>query len=127
MIKSVFDKGKNILFSNFESDVILHEVVEYIDATRLNKSLPRKLKILTDSRKSNMLVKPEELQEIVEANNRSLDVYEYIADAIVLNNPHETAISYLYGELSKKKNYFFKLFSEIENAEKWLINFHPKI
>lgn len=118
MVKSDFDPKKIILRSTFTGNVMLHEITNYIDATRLNEAYPRKLKIITDSRESNMLVKPEELHAIVDANNKSLAVYDFIADAIVLDNPHDTAISYLYGELSKQNNYFFKLFSDYENAEK---------
>jgi len=127
MVKSNFNNDNQLLISFFEGDIVLTEITDYINATRLNKTFPRKLKILTDSRKSNMLLKPEDLPLIVEANNRSLDVYDYIVDAIVLNNPHDTAITYLYGELSKKNNYFFKLFSDYETAKNWLLNFYPDI
>jgi hypothetical protein len=127
MVTTYYDSKKKILRSTFKGDVMLKEITDYIDATRLNSDFPRQLKILTDSRESNILVKPEELQAIVEANNKSLAVYDFIADAIVLDNPHDTAISYLYGELSKQNNYFFKLFSDYENAEKWLTEFYPKM
>ena len=125
MVKSYYDESNKIMKSTFEGDIYLKEITDYIDATRLNTKNPRKLKILTDSRNSNLHIHPEDLQTIVEANNRSLEVYEYIADAIVLDNPHDTAISYLYGELSKKNNYYFKLFSDYNIAEKWIKEFSP--
>ncbi len=125
MIYSDFDYKKQILISRFEGDVSLKEITDYIDATRINKNHPRKLRIITDSRKSNMLLKPEDLSTIVDANNRSLKEYTYIIDAIILENPHDIAMSYLYKELSKTNNYYFKLFSTYDAAAKWLIDFHP--
>ena len=125
MVFSDFDHKKQILISRFEGDVNLKEITDYIDAARLNKEHPRKLRIITDSRKSNMLLKPEDLPAIVKANNLSLKEYTYIIDAIILENPHDIAMSYLYKELSKTDNYYFKLFSTYDAAVNWLINFQP--
>ncbi|MCF6366776.1 MAG: hypothetical protein L3J35_11300 [Bacteroidales bacterium] len=125
MVNSSFDYQKNILITRFEGNVTLKEVVDYINATRLNQEYPRKLRILTDSSKSTMLMVPDDLQHIVEANNESLKEYTYIIDAIVLENPKDTALSYLYKEISKNKNYFFQLFSTNKAARKWLENFEP--
>jgi hypothetical protein len=127
MVYSDFDHQKQILVTRFEGDVRLKEITDYIDATRLNDSYPRKLKIITDSRKSNMLLAPEDVPFIVEANNKSLDVYTFIVDAIILTNPNDTAISFLFQQMSKRKNYFFELFADYENALLWLHNFNPEI
>lgn len=125
MVFSDFGHKKQVLITRFEGDVNLKEITDYIDATRLNKKYPRELRIITDSRKSNMLLKPEDLSAIVDANNKSLKEYTYIIDAIILENPHDTAMSFLYKELSKTKNYYFKLFSTYDAAINWLISFHP--
>lgn len=127
MVYYDFDHQKQIMISRFEGDILLKEIIDYIDAARFNKEYPRKLKILTDSRRSNMLLTPEDLPKIVEANLKSLEVYEYIVDAIVLENPNDTAISYLYGEISRTGNYFFKLFSTYDSALTWLLNFNPVV
>lgn len=127
MVYSEFDHHKQILISRFEEDIYLKEITDYIDSTRLNENYPRKLKIITDSKRSNMLLDIDDLPKIVEANNKSLAVYTYIIDAIIVENPNDTAIVYLYGELSKTKNYFFKLFSTYDAAQNWLLNFDPKL
>ena len=113
--------------TRFEGDIFVNDITDYINSTRLNTSLPRDLRILTDSRNSNMLIKPEEVQLIVEANNKSLEVYTYIIDAIILENPHDIAISYLFQELSKASNYFFKLFSTYDAAFEWLTTLKPNL
>ena len=125
MIYSDFDSKKQILISRFEGDVSLIEITDYIDETRINKG-PNPYRLDRHIyRKSNMLLKPEDLSTIVDANNQSLKEYTYIIDAIILENPHDTAMSYLYKELSKTNNYYFKLFSTYDAAAKWLIDFHP--
>lgn len=124
MVHSYFDHKDNILITKFYDDVFAKEIIEYINSVRLNKEYPRTLKILTDSKQSNMVLDMENvhtvLQEIVDANNESLKVYDYICDAIVLENPNDTAISYLYQEMSVAKNYFFKLFYTFDAAKRWL-------
>ena len=113
--------------SRFEGDVFLKEIIDYINTTKSNKEYPRELRIITDSRKSTMLIMPDDLQQIVTANIESLQEYTYIIDAIVLDNPNDTALSYLYKEISKSKNYFFKLFSTNKAAIEWLVRFEPNI
>ena len=127
MVFTDFDHQKKILITRFEGDVELIEIIDYINATRDNKSYPRGLRILTDSRKSNMLITPDEIPAIVEANNRSLKNYTFIIDAIILENPHDTAMSYLFQELSKTRNYFFEIFASYEAANEWLLSMQPKL
>jgi hypothetical protein len=127
MVYFEFDSHNQILITRFEKDVYKKEIIDYIDGIEQNGKFPRKLKILTDSSKSNIILKPEDLPVIVEANNKSLKVYDYIIDAIVVENPKDTALVYLFGEISKQKNYYFKLFSTYEAAKTWLLNFNPEI
>lgn len=128
MILSEFDHQSGFLNSKFECEVILKEIIDYIDATKNNKSLPRVLKILTDSTKAIFCIAPNDLSKIVGANNQSLEQYDYIIDAIVLNRPKETALSILYQELAKNKKYFFNVFSTQKAAIEWLsINDYNKL
>lgn len=120
MIKSVFNKETGILDSTFYDDVDKDQIVGYIDSTRLNKSYPRRLKILTDSTRANMLLTKNDLMEVVVANLRSLEQYDYIFDAIVTENPKETAFSLLYKELSATNKYRFEVFNTRRAALEWL-------
>lgn len=120
MVDSKFNSELGFLDSKFEGDVIKKEIVDYIDATRLNKSYPRKLKILTDSTNANMVLAKNDLKAVVEANLKSLEQYDYIIDAIITENPKETAFSFLYKELSATKKYKFEVFSTREAAIEWL-------
>lgn len=120
MVDSKFNSELGLLDSKFYGDVTKNEIVDYIDATRLNKSYPRKLKILTDSVNANMILANSDLEAIAQANLKSLEQYNYIIDAIVTANPKETAFSILYKELSATKKYKFQVFSTREAAIEWL-------
>ena len=126
MIKTEFNHQTGVLITKFEGDVTLKEIVDYIVATKKNKSYPRVLKILTDATKSNMLLIPQDLEIIVEENYKSIAEYDYIIDAIVLDSPKDTALSILYQQLAKTKKYKFQIFSTQEAAIHWLESINPK-
>jgi hypothetical protein len=67
-----------------------------------------------------MLLTKNDLKVVVEANLKSLEQYNYIIDAIITDNPKETAFSMLYKELSATKKYKFNVFSTREAAIEWL-------
>lgn len=120
MIKVEFNKTDNYLHSTFKGEIARKDLVDYIDATRLNKFYPRELKILTDSTKANMILSREDLEAVIEANMRSLEQYDFIIDAIVTLYPKETAFSMLYKTMSATKKYRFEVFSTHEAAISWL-------
>ena len=120
MVITKFDKDTGILRSCFEGNVTLEEIIEYIDATRKNISYPRRLKILTEADNAEFDFNPDDLLAIVEANNKSIEKYEYIIDAIIVSDSKATALSMLYQEFSKNKKYRFNIFSTKEAASEWL-------
>jgi glutamyl-tRNA reductase len=122
MVLTEFNEKSGILHSKFEGIVSLRDVVEYIRATKNNTSYPRDLKILTDSRGAIMNFNIDDLNVIVLENTQSIKNYNSITDAIVLDGVKETALSLLYKELSKLKNYKFNVFSTEAAALNWLEN-----
>jgi len=121
MVKSSFDHDRGILNSSFIGDVSVQELIDYIDATRENRSYPRVLKILTDATQAQMNFPASALTRVVEANFRSLQEYEYIIDAIIIDSPRETAIGMFYQELAKTNKYKFEIFSSRDSAMTWLL------
>jgi len=122
MVLTEFNEKSGILHSKFDGVVSLLEVVEYIRATKNNTTYPRDLKILTDSREAIMNFNVDDLDVIVLENTQSIKNYDSITDAIVLDGAIETALSLLYQELSKLKNYKFNVFSTEKAALNWLEN-----
>jgi len=109
-----------ILESKFMGEIYLKEVVDYIRATKENKNYPRKLKIITNALQASFVFSVNDLEDIVEENNKSLENYESIIDAIVIEDPKSTALSMLYQRLDKNEKYKFNVFSSLEAAHDWL-------
>ena len=123
MITVKFNSDEGHLDSRFHGTVTEQEIIDYINNTRENSSYPRYLKILTDGLEAQMEFTPDSLPKIVEANNRSLEAYDAIIDAIVLDGQRETALSVFYEELSKAPKYRFRVFSTRKAAIAWLAGF----
>ena len=120
MISTQFNNSNNILEVKYSGDVSLNQILEYINETKLNSKYPRTLKILTNATEANMSFSPNDVQAIVDANNKSLQNYDYIIDAIIVANPNETALSVFFQLLSENQKYKFKVCSNYETAKLWL-------
>jgi hypothetical protein len=123
MVTTKFNPNTNILESKFEGNVTLAEIVNYIIETKKNKAYPRKLKILTDSSKATFNFTIEDLEIIVEENYKSLEKYDLIIDAILVDDPKKTVLTMLYMELAKTNKYKFEIFATKSAALHWLNNF----
>ncbi|MDA3928809.1 MAG: hypothetical protein PF541_07595 [Prolixibacteraceae bacterium] len=122
MIDVIYSVGTKILNVVYTGEVKLEDVIDYIEATEKNAIYPRVLKILSVATNAFFVFEPEDLQAIVDANNKSLKNYNQIIDAIVIASPNETALSILYKELALNPNYKFKIFSSRDSARYWLLN-----
>jgi hypothetical protein len=123
MVNFTFNNKLNILESQFKGDVYLKEITDYIKATHKNKIYPRTLKILTNAEKAIFKFSVNDLNTIVNENNKSLEQYDAIIDAIIIDSPETAALSILYQELTKNKKYHFNVFSTHEAALNWLKDF----
>jgi uncharacterized alpha/beta hydrolase family protein len=123
MVTSEFNSQTGILEAKFVGEVYLSEIIDYIIYTKENTSYPRLLKIITVASNANFNFSVDDLGAIITENEKSLEKYDYIIDAIITENPQVTAISMLYQELEKNKKYKFNIFSTKEAALKWLGNF----
>jgi hypothetical protein len=123
MVTAKFNKHRKILEAKFEGNVTLAEIVNYIKATKKNDTYPRKLKILTDSLDAIFNFAIEDLEIIMQENYKSLEKYELIIDAIIIDDPKNTVLSMLYLELVKTNKYKFKIFATKSAALDWLNNY----
>ncbi len=123
MVNSTFNGKLNILESQFKNDVYLDEIVEYIRTTKENKTYPRKLKILTDSLQASFKFSVNDLNTIIYEKNKSLEEYDVVIDALIIDSSQTAALAVLYQELAKSEKYFFNVFSTREAALIWLEDF----
>ena len=122
MVTEEFNTTTNILEATYTGNVSLTDVVNYIIATKNNKNYPRVLKIISDTKNAIFNFSIEDLNIIMEENNKSLESYEGIIDAIIVDNPKNTVLTVLYKELAKSKKYKFEIFATKSAAITWLNN-----
>lgn len=120
MVVEKFNSKTVILETVFDGEITLLEVVNYIIRTKENKTYPRTLKIITDACQAMFNFSIEDLDIIMEENLKSLMNYHCIIDAIIVDNPQNTALTMLYAELTKTNKYKFKIFATKKAALYWL-------
>lgn len=120
MVEEKYNSKSGILETVFTGEVTLLEVVHYIIRTKENKIYPRTLKIFTNSNEAIFNFSIEDLDIIMEENLKSLNNYDCIIDAIIVDNPKNTVLTMLYAELAKTEKYKFKIFASKEVALSWL-------
>lgn len=120
MIESNFNQTSNVLETNYLADVPCVEIIDYIRGTKANIEFPRTLKIISDTRKGLFNFSIEDLNKIVEENNQSLQNYDAIIDAIIVDDPKNTVLTFLYKELANSKKYKFEIFATKTAALDWL-------
>lgn len=120
MISKKFNQQTGILETKYLGDITLKEIVDYINATKINSVYPRDLRILTDASQANMLFGHNDIETIVNANNESLKNYDCIIGALIVNQPAETALSVFFKLLSENEKYKAKVFSTNKGAILWL-------
>ena len=120
MVDFKFNTVTNVLETNYLGDVSCAEIVDYIRDIKVNTEFPRILKILSDTRSSVFNFSIEDLNKIVEANNQSLKNYDAIIDAIIVDDPKNTVLTFLYKKLAASKKYKFEIFATKKAALNWL-------
>lgn len=120
MIEYKFNTESNILEANYIGEVTCDEVINYIQTTKNNHQLPRVLKIISDTRNGLFNFSISDLDTIVDANNQSLENYDTIIDAIIVDNPKNTVLTVLFKQLANTKKYKFEIFATRDAALNWL-------
>jgi hypothetical protein len=123
MVREVFNEEKGWLDSYWEGETPLSEIIDYIRRTKYNPDYPRRLKILTHSENAIINLNLEDLHTISFENKLSVERYEAIIDAFIVDAALVAALTTMYQQVSSVKGYFFKVFSTTEAAEGWLEGF----
>jgi hypothetical protein len=120
MIKYTFNEDLQILEVKYEGDIKTEDIINHGQFISKNNTLPRKLKILTDSRNVNYNISPDAIPELTKELKQNLTKYEFIMDAFLHSKPKETAYSILLEVEQKYNNYSHKVFTTKEAAIDWL-------
>ena len=115
-----FDKEKNILISTIKDILVIEGIINHYKLIENDESLPRNLKVLIQGKDFIFDIKGPEIKSVSKYVISSLSKDNSIKEAIVLEHPYSTAIGLIFKEGNKYENYFFKVFSSSNAAEKWL-------
>ena len=115
-----FDKEKNILISTITDILVIEDIINHYKLIENDESLPRNLKVLIQGKDFIFDIKGPEIKSVSKYVISALSKYNSIQEAIVLEHPYSTAIGLIFKEGNKYENYFFKVFSSSNAAEKWL-------
>ena len=120
MIHYNFDKRRQVLNCTMVGTITVDEVVVFIESIIKADFLLADLNMIIDMLDCEVLFQLNQLQKIADVNNRLLDRYLFVKQAIVLDKPLDTAMAYYYKQLSMQGNYMLELFTTIEAANKWM-------
>jgi len=120
MVDIKFNQQVGIFEFRLVGNISLNELLECINFRNENTTYPRSLKMMIDATNANFTFEIDDLDIIAFENLKSLEKYDYIFDAIILDTPKNTALSILYKQLAKVINYEFVYFSTKKCAIKWL-------
>ncbi len=123
MVSAKFNRQIDILEFRLVGNINLIEMLECINFRNENTTYPRSLKMLIDATNANFTFSVDDLTIIASENINAVGKYTYVFDAIILNNPKNTAFSMLFKEFSKTNNYKFSFFASKGAALKWLDNY----
>lgn len=122
MIKYQLNTTTGIIHVEFTNSVSFEELLDHVSLQEERKHFPKKLKILSNATNAKLSISTVQLKIIVEKMAETLEKYDKIYDAFVVEKPLETALSVMYMELAKLNKYEFKVFSGLDAAKHWLIH-----
>lgn len=121
MINFTFKEEKNTVYIERFGDVHLPELLEHVN--KMDEALKGRddIHLLEDIRQSKVMFTQKDYPELVDFVKKRAGIYKEIRHAIVVTDPHDTALSILYQMAAMEiGNYTFKIFSTPEEAKKWI-------
>lgn len=120
MITFQFNKTLDILEVTYSGKIEFSDLIEFGNKMYSDKTLPRKLKILTDVTKAEYVLKYSEFSGLVSALQRHVSAYDSVYAAFIQNKPKETAYSMILELEANIPNYHHAVFATAEAAIEWL-------
>lgn len=115
-----FNEKFNILETRLDGNLNIEDIVDHYDRIFKDDSLPKKLKVLVDCRNSTFDIDVDEIDLSFVTLKKALNKYDFIQEAIIVNEPFKTVIVTLFRESANFKNYDFRIFSTENAARRWL-------
>ncbi len=122
MIQLEYEKNKNIIHATRSGEVSIDQLLDYVCRIDQEYSSYKALYILDDVTASkSVLDPPYDFSDILKEINLRIDKYESIALAVYVEDPTDTAFSFLFDALFSQIDKFqFQTFSTKNSAFEWL-------
>lgn len=117
-----FDEEARVLNLRTEGIMKVDDIISHYVHITKDQSLPKKLKVLIDSRETKMDLKFEDIALTNDAVIKALEKFSSLKEAIIVDKPYETAIATMYERFYlKMESYHFRVFSTEHAARNWLM------
>ncbi len=117
--KYTIDRKINLLAEVFYGEIYFNDIAKVRKEQKIDAGFGSVVKVITDLRLANLLLKPIQLTQYANEMKKQIDASKMIF-AIVVNDPHSTALSYIFKDVP-----FFTnktgVFSTIEAANDFLM------
>lgn len=110
----------NIIEVTFVNEVNAIDIIEFIHSVKLSTEYPKSIKVILKGQNTVSLFSPVELGTIIEESKKTIDNYDFIQLAIVINNPKSTALAMLFKNLILCPKIFVDVFSTENAARHWI-------
>ena len=123
MIQAEFNEDKQILETTLTGVTTIKEIKDYYASLPAMKNLPKRLKVLIDSKNARYQFTDTDLKLISDSVLPLFNHFEVIIEAIIESSPYETALAFMYEKRTEMKNFRFRVFSSKDTACIWLNTF----
>lgn len=120
MLFQKFDDKNGILSVKARGNIDFWELLDLYKSIETNDKFPRKLKIIIDTLKTKFDFPVEYNEDISEALRNVVKKYDFIKEAIVVDESDETSVTIMFDDKFVFENFSFKIFNNLKAAQKWL-------
>ena len=120
MITREYEAKSSTLKAKYSGNLTLDELLEYINHLSESDEYDRRLYIFTDGFEAKVDFPVDAIESIMELTAKTLQRYASVREAILIDNPLETAYATHYQSMNEISNYAVRVFSTVEAAREWL-------
>lgn len=118
MIRFNHNKEDNIIYVERRGEIVLNDIIKYVEGIDQNFQSLEKLYIVDDMRNSTSKLTVADNPIIIDEIKKRISKYVEVRCAVLVDKPFDTALSLLYENLSSSiKNYSYRTFSTKDAAK----------
>jgi hypothetical protein len=120
MFKIKEDSDGGYYFRKLKPVISMEDMLDTLNYFKNSEGLPARLNILEDARDVKVRFSIKEIPAIMKEAVLIMKKYDVVKHAIVYNSAIYTAYGLLAEKLVSRGNYYLRVYSSMEAAEKWI-------